>query len=602
MTETTNDTARSDQLPKLIDNGSDNNYGVWAPTCRHILLTWGLWKYIEGDASTPPVIPPFREASTQKAVCRDGIEREFDIPSNEEERQKKLKDAQPWMDANNLTLTKILSTVPEIHFHMVERQSYAKQAWEYLHSIYQPRNSLRATSIRGDIAAYRCAADMDVTQWLTDMQRLYGNLCRVDSHRMTDREFTVTILDNMPKTERWEVIVDNLREKVEESGEDSPTILTTILAKIRDVCWHRNRNNPQASAQVFTARAEAYSKRTQKRPRGDDPSASGGSGTKRQRNDKVCTNPHCGSVKGHSFEECVAYGGGSQGKYGYGWRGPWNIHLPPQQRTRANNVPPASHPRMGGNRAPAAHYVSHSPAPPQYPTLGAAPPPQYISATPIPPPIVAPVPTRADTLHDTFTTDDKSVINAVTIHETPSSIGNTHLDGDVIVASLPVLEQSMTRSDSCHHDSGANRHVFHDKTAFETYEAIHPVAVSGFGHNVSAIAIGRGTVRLEGRYGHRTTSVCLTNVLHIPAARSNLISGPQLDKAGVTAVLGNGLATLSIRGNNIIGGALYNDMYRLNLTIIRPVVQISQGPPALISRIGPIAAAASSDQAGFYTA
>ena len=97
----------------------------------------------------------------------------------------------------------------------------------------------------------------------------------------------------------------------------------------------------------------------------------------------------------------------------------------------------------------------------------------------------------------------------------------------------------------------------------------------------------------------------LNNVLHIPAARSNLISSPLLDCAGVSALLSDGLATLSFKGANIVGGSLHNNMYCLNLSIIcppKPTLAERLESPALISRLSPLAAAASSDQAGFYTA
>jgi hypothetical protein len=180
------------------------------------------------------------------------------------------------------------------------------------------------------------------------------------------------------------------------------------------------------------------------------------------------------------------------------------------------------------------------------------------------------------------------------------------LDGDIIIASLPVLDNAMTRNNACHHDSGANRHVFHDRAMFEMYRPIEPLCVKGFGKDLATVAIGRGTVRVLGWYGQCSCNIVLHNVLHIPAARSNLISGSLLDKAGISAALGDGLATLSYQGISIVGSALHNDMYRLNMSIIRatpslPLTSQIESPP-LISRLSPIAAAASSDQAGFYIA
>jgi hypothetical protein len=84
----------------------------------------------------------------------------------------------------------------------------------------------------------------------------------------------------------------------------------------------------------------------------------------------------------------------------------------------------------------------------------------------------------------------------------------------------------------------------------------------------------------------------LNNVLHIPAAWSNLISGIQLDRAGVVSTLGNKLISLSINGKVVLQGAIINDMYRLHVFIVPPKTipllnRISSPPPTLplISRI-----------------
>jgi hypothetical protein len=155
-------------------------------------------------------------------------------------------------------------------------------------------------------------------------------------------------------------------------------------------------------------------------------------------------------------------------------------------------------------------------------------------------------------------------------NETPFYNWNTHLDDELIVASLPILEYNLEHTDDCHHDSGANRHVFHDRSVFEKYTSIEPLAVKGFGHNLSTAAIGRGTVRLICSFRNRPSSVLLTNILHIPAARSNLISGVRLDNAGVTATLGNGSILLSHNRNPFVSGTIHKDMYCLDFNIIRP--------------------------------
>jgi hypothetical protein len=94
-------------------------------------------------------------------------------------------------------------------------------------------------------------------------------------------------------------------------------------------------------------------------------------------------------------------------------------------------------------------------------------------------------------------------------------------------------------------------------------------------------------------------------VLHIPAARSNLISGIQLDKAGVTSALGNNTIFLSANDQIIVDGAITNDMYKLNVRVLppKPASLISRlAPPPLLSRLGPSLSTSHADPPGFYTA
>jgi hypothetical protein len=44
------------------------------------------------------------------------------------------------------------------------------------------------------------------------------------------------------------------------------------------------------------------------------------------------------------MNKCIAYKGAKEGQYSKWWCGPWNIHLPENQRSKDNNIPPKSHP------------------------------------------------------------------------------------------------------------------------------------------------------------------------------------------------------------------------------------------------------------------
>jgi hypothetical protein len=170
-------------------------------------------------------------------------------------------------------------------------------------------------------------------------------------------------------------------------------------------------------------------------------------------------------------------------------------------------------------------------------------------------------------------------------------------DDEPFVASIDIFNSDTPKSDNCFYDSAANRHVFHDRSAFETYQSIPPLAVKGFGEDLSAAAIGRGTVRLEGRHNDRSFPIILTNVLHIPCARVNLISGGEFTERNVIATIQRPLSFFCLRGTIFLEAFFEHGFYRFNARIIRPT-------PSLLSRISQplVSASTMSQQPDFYTA
>jgi hypothetical protein len=401
------------------------------------------------------------------------------------------------------------------------------------------------------------------------MQRLYNMLGDMDPGSLSQQAFTLVVLDNMPAEHSWLEYACKLKNKVlkyEQSIPPIPIDSKYFITKIREQWWLRAQITTQNNSHVFTARAEAE-KKTLKRPYASDGSQTNTSKRARPANDKTCTNPNC-ARKGHLITECFTYGGGNEGNYPAWWKGPWNLHVSPSSRTRANNVPPASHPAFARLSA-AAHAAI----------------------------VINDDSTRASTSPHTPSSDDPAQIHAVLNQETPPPQATPH---DTIVSTFPLLTGDALSGDSCYYDSGATRHVFHDQTAFETYEEIPPLPVKGFGRDYSTVAIGRGSVRLQGHHGTSSPPITLSNVLHIPAARSNLISGGILDRAGVSATTRGGIITLSYNGANILQAIITNGMYKLNASIIRV-----RSKPSLLSRISlpeTSTIATSSVSEDFYTA
>jgi hypothetical protein len=348
------DSVHPTELPNLVDDGTNNNYGEWEIRSYHKLSEWDLLKYIEGPASQAPIVPPLRHTETHHGFREDGHPSTVRVLGNEAEHEQAVRDAEPWMAGNNTALARIVCAVPGHLLHLVKRTRYAKQAWESLRSVYQPRNSLRAVTIRTKIMTYSRQSDMDIASWLTDMQQLYYTLCNLDTDCLSDHDFTFTILDLMWKgrDEGWTGFLSDLRREARNSeSRGLPIHSATFITAIRDY-WYRHDDNHHTTAHIFPARFEAQRRiNTQKRARTADISTSSAPGRVKRpciqpvgKTNRQCTNSFCTAPRGHDTAECISYKGAKEGQYGHYWRGPWNIHLPQSQRTKDNNVPPRSHP------------------------------------------------------------------------------------------------------------------------------------------------------------------------------------------------------------------------------------------------------------------
>jgi hypothetical protein len=136
--------------------------------------------------------------------------------------------------------------------------------------------------------------------------------------------------------------------------------------------------------------------------------------------------------------------------------------------------------------------------------------------------------------------------------------------------------------------------------AFAEYAEIGPLTVKGFDKGVTASAIGCGSVRLASHLVGKKATLLLTNVLHIPTAHSNLISGGLLARKGINILSAGNTFTLFSGNATVTCGVIHGDMYQLNVAIIRQ--QRILPPRDLESRMTPTIAVAKPDQSGFGTA
>jgi hypothetical protein len=177
---------------------------------------------------------------------------------------------------------------------------------------------------------------------------------------------------------------------------------------------------------------------------------------------------------------------------------------------------------------------------------------------------------------------------------------NSRCTEEAILATLPVFTGAMPKTASCLYNSGANCHMFNKSSDFETYETIEPLIVQGFGDEFSTTTLGHGDVRLRAMHGARSSTLLLTNVLHIPRARSNLISGTQLACHGIIATLRGTDVTLSLNGVPLVDSFVEHGMYHLNVSPISSSVSTTSSLLSCVSLN--LVLAPSSAEPGFYTA
>jgi hypothetical protein len=98
-------TQASGKLPKLIDNGTTNNYGEWKIQSQSELRSLGLWKYIEGPDSIPPEIPTLENELYLDGSNDEGNTKRFHIAGNSQYRTQKIYATKPWMKKNDIMST-----------------------------------------------------------------------------------------------------------------------------------------------------------------------------------------------------------------------------------------------------------------------------------------------------------------------------------------------------------------------------------------------------------------------------------------------------------------------------------------------------------------
>jgi hypothetical protein len=499
MSNDSTQTQKSEKKEKLellkIEEKSNgvNNYAAFEVKSTFKLKAYDKWKYVDSQdpLSDPPVIPKLVEEKTiEIEEPETGEKRQWVIKGNKDEVEKAKKDAKPWYEESMKVLSLIADAVPANRLHLVQHCKTAKEAWLAIQREYRPSNAVTTTTLKSNIMSYRYEPGMKVTNWRDDLEAMYAHLCTLDPTAMRDSEFAHMIVTLMPHEGAWQYVWNELNAKFEVAGERGQYVPSKfVIDKIREVEYRLQSKDPQAQDVMMTAKADLVSRKRQASSTADVNQVSLIS--KKPRMDKShlrCENPACERKMGHTREECLAYGGGMAGKYWEDFRGPRFIHLKPgyQERETARRKW-KERSATGGNSARVN--------------------------------MVDDLETRANPASNcTGDTDSRDIFSFA-----------TQFIEDAVCAAR-ALDITEPKENGTYHDSGASRHVFHNRRVFSDYEEFTAaVKVKGFDSSVEAAVLGRGTVHLTCRSEGRECTVNLSDVLHVPNTRCNLVSQTQLD-------------------------------------------------------------------------
>lgn len=142
---------------------------------------------------------------------------------------------------------------------------------------------------------------------------------------------------------------------------------------------------------------------------------------------------------------------------------------------------------------------------------------------------------------------------------------------EVVLVNAATLNLNVLSNNSVNHDTGATRHIFRDRSLFHDYTELEtPLNVHGFGSKLTAVATGKGTIVLKSKFGSSTRAFSLSNVLHIPSTRCNLISGSRLDRKGVRTRTGDGKVTYYNSANTAFAlGTIVQDLYQMDVSLVK---------------------------------
>jgi len=120
-------------------------------------------------------------------------------------------------------------------------------------------------------------------------------------------------------------------------------------------------------------------------------------------------------------------------------------------------------------------------------------------------------------------------------------------------------------------DTGTTLHICSDCNSFMNYTLTTNISILGAGGK-KTLAVGQGTVELISVYNSQKFILCLTDVLHVPRQKTNLISLGRWDASRGHYIGGKSGITLMTKDKTPVafGRKLWNNLYKMKVTLHKP--------------------------------
>jgi hypothetical protein len=295
MANSNDNTKSIHNIEKLKNDGK--NYRIWSIRCRMVLIDRGLWSIVNPKATTSNRPSPISTSAAPQTPAASQTTSAAQTPTAPRTSTASSPDpTQVWEEKDERALAQICLTLEENPLNIAEDKKSAKEAWVALEKRFVGQGALDASDLAYDLHHIKLDDSKPLEPQINQMRILCQQLDSLGD-TITDAKFALIIAKALPHAYK------PLKTIAIANTQDASTLACeTLLGQI--IREEKSIKSEEAETATLLVRStklpEKGNKLAGKKPQ---------KGKDRPR----CTNLKCNKI-GHTFEQCWAEGGGSEGQ------------------------------------------------------------------------------------------------------------------------------------------------------------------------------------------------------------------------------------------------------------------------------------------------